>query len=121
MKIPNTDITLEELLDQIPMNLQYVDKDGFLRYLNKAAAARPANAKREAGVNIQDCHALPESLKMIERIFEDFRHGRKEPHFYVSKKGNKSMKVPIFNAEGEFIGVLSYSHPVGFPTTDRTF
>ena len=121
MKIPNTNITLEELLDQIPLNLQYVDKDGFLRYFNKPAALRPANAKREVGVNIRNCHAHPESLEMIERIFEDFRQGRKEPHFYVSKKGNKSMKVPIFGAEGNFIGVLSYSHPVGFPTTDRTF
>ena len=58
---------------------------------------------------------------MIERIFEDFRQGRKEPHFYVSKKGNKAMKVPIFDKEGNFIGVLSYSHPVGFPETERTF
>ena len=67
------------------------------------------------------CHAEPESLKMIERIFDDFRKGRKEPHFYVSKNGNKAMKVPIFDTEGNFIGVFSYSHPVGFPTTDRTF
>jgi DUF438 domain-containing protein len=81
MTIPDTNITLEELLDQIPMEVQYVDKDGFLRYLNKAAAARPANGKREAGVNIKDCHAKPESLKMIERIFDDFKKGRKEPHF----------------------------------------
>jgi len=121
MQIPNTNITLEELLDQIPMNVQYVDKDGFLRYLNKRAALRPANTKREVGVNIKNCHANPESLDMIERIFEDFRQGRKEPHFYVSKNGNKAMKVPIFDKEGSFIGVASYSHPVGFPTTDRTF
>ena len=43
MTIPNTNITLEELLDRIPLAVQYVDKDGFLRYLNKTAAARPAN------------------------------------------------------------------------------
>lgn len=121
MKIPNTNITLEELLDQIPMTVQYVDKDGFLRYLNKAAASKPANAKREVGVNIQNCHARPESLEMIERIFEDFRRGRKEPHFYITSTGNQSMKVPIFDAEGTFIGVLSYSHPVGLPKPDRTF
>ncbi len=86
MTIPNTNITLEELLDQIPMEVQYVDKDGFLRYLNKAAAARPANGKRESGVNIQNCHAKPESLEMIKRIFEDFKKGRKEPHFFTSLK-----------------------------------
>lgn len=103
------------------MAVQYVDKDGFLRYLNKAAAARPANGKREVGVNIRDCHAHPESLEMIERIFEDFRQGRKEPHYYITSTGKKSLKVPIFDAEGNFIGVLAYSHPVGLPEPDRTF
>lgn len=68
MKIPNTNISLDELLDQIPMNIQYVDKGGVLRYLNKAAASRPVNANREVGVSIQNCHARPESLEMIERI-----------------------------------------------------
>ena len=121
MKIPNTSITLEELLDQIPLDVQYVDKDGFLRYLNKTAAVRPANGKREAGVNIRNCHTKPESLEMIERIFEDFRQGRKESHYYVSSASRKTLMVPIFDAEGNFIGVLSYIHPIGVPEHDRTF
>jgi DUF438 domain-containing protein len=63
MNIPNTNITLEEVLDQMPLNIQFVDNNGFVRYLNKAAAARPAKGKREVGVNIQNCHARPESLE----------------------------------------------------------
>ena len=84
MKIPDTDITLEEVLDQIPMNLQFVDKDGFLRYLNQAAAIRPAKGKREVGVNIRDCHARPESLETIGHILNDFRNGQKDPHYYIN-------------------------------------
>ncbi len=121
MNIPDTDVTLEGLLDQLPIRIQYVDKDGFLRYLNKADASHPAKGKREVGINIRDCHARPESVEMIERILADFRQGRKEPHFYVSPAGNKSVKVPIFDEQGEFIGILSFSHPVGVPTPDRTF
>jgi len=121
MNIPNTDISLEELLNQMPMDIQYVDKDLFLRYLNRVAAAKPSNVKREAGINIRNCHAKPESLEMIERIFEDFRQGRKEPHFYITSKGRLAMKIPIFDAEDKFIGVLAYSHPVGLPKPDRTF
>jgi uncharacterized protein len=121
MTIPDTNITLEEILDQIPLDVHFVDKDGFLRYMNKISAARPANGKREVGVNIRDCHAKPESLQMVERILEDFRMGRKEPHYYVCSTGRKSLKVPIFDAEGNFIGILSYSHPVGVPEPDRTF
>jgi hypothetical protein len=57
---------------------------------------------------------------MIDHIFEDFRQGRKEPHDYVTSDGKKAIKVPIFNADGYFIGFLSYSHPVGSPTWERT-
>jgi uncharacterized protein len=121
MTIPDTDITLEALLDHMPMDVQFVDKDGFLRYMNKAAAARPANCKRELGVNIRDCHAKPESLRMIERIVGDFKGGRKEPHYYVSKTGRVSVKVPVFDADGRFIGILAYSYPAGFPDLERTF
>jgi DUF438 domain-containing protein len=128
MNIPNTKITLEEVLDQMPLNIQFVDNNGlfvdnngFVRYLNKAAAARPAKGKREVGVNIQNCHARPESLETIGRIIKDFKSGRKEPHYYINKEGNKSIMVPIFNAEGEIIGTLTYSHPVGYPEPERTF
>ncbi|MCE5282543.1 MAG: PAS domain-containing protein [Deltaproteobacteria bacterium] len=121
MKIPDTDLTIEELLDRLPIRIQYVDKDGFLRYLNKADAAHPAKGKREVGINIRDCRARPESLQKIERIFEDFRRGRREPHHYITPSGNKSVKVPVFNDLGDFVGVLSFSHPVGAPKPDRTF
>jgi DUF438 domain-containing protein len=121
VNIPNTNITLEEVLDQMPLNIQFVDHDGFVRYLNKTAAARPAKGKREIGVNIQNCHARPESLEKIGRILEDFRSGREEPHYYINREGNKSIMVPIFSAQDEFIGILSYSHPVGYPEPERTF
>jgi DUF438 domain-containing protein len=121
MNIPSTKITLEEVLDQMPLSIQFVDHDGFLRYLNKTAAARPAKGKREIGVNIQNCHARPESLEKIGRILEDFRSGREEPHYYINREGNKSIMVPIFSAQDEFIGILSYSHPVGYPEPERTF
>jgi len=60
MTIPDTDISLEVLLDRMPPDVQFVDADGFLRYMNKIAAARPANVKRMIGVNVRDCHAGPE-------------------------------------------------------------
>ncbi|MFC1991844.1 PAS domain-containing protein [Chloroflexota bacterium] len=121
MKIPNTNITLEDLLDHMPIGVHFVDKDGFLRYQNRLAASRPAPVRREVGVNIKDCHAHPESLEAIEFIFDDFRRGRKEPHFYITPTGRKAVKVPISDAEGNFVGILSYGHPVGLPATSRTF
>lgn len=121
MLIPNTGIPLEELLDLIPLAIQYVDKDGFLRYLNKTAAARPAKIKREVGIDIRNCHEHPESLEKIERIFEDFRQGRKEPHYYVTSGIRKTIMVPVFDEVDNFLGVLSCIHPLGLQEPDRTF
>lgn len=121
MMIPNRMIPLEELLDRIPLAVQYVDKDGFLQYQNKTAAARPAKIKREVGINIRNCHTKPESVAAIERIFEDFRQGRKEPHHYVTEGIRKTILVPVFDRDDHFIGVLSCIHPLGLQEPERTF
>ena len=121
MITPNTGVPLGELLDQMPLAVQYVDKDGILRYMNKTASARPAKVKREVGIDIRNCHGHPKSLEEIERIFEDFRQGRKEPHYYVTSGIRKTTMVPVFDEEDHFMGVIAYSHPVGLPEPDRTF
>lgn len=121
MKIPNTDFTLEELLDQLPIGLHYVDKEGFLRYQSKVAAAPKAKVKREVGANIEDCHFQVESLAAISRIMKDFNEGHKEPHYYLTPTGEKAEKVPLFDEEGKFCGILSYSYPVGVPMVKRSF
>ena len=121
MNIPNTNISLDELLDQLPLVVHFVDNDGVLRYQNKTAAALPAFAERVVGVNIKDCHAHAESLEEIGKIYDDFRKGRKEPHYYMTPTGRKSVKVPVYDAKGNFAGILSFSHPVGMPSVERTF
>jgi len=68
-------IELERLLDEIPVALTYVDKNGIILYRNKTAAQRPLpKGTRESGANIRDCHALPKSLEQIEKIFNNLRH-----------------------------------------------
>lgn len=121
MKIPDTDFTLEDLLDRLPIGIHYVDKEGYLRYQNKVAESRRAKGKRVVGVNVRDCHERTESLEAISRIIRDFNQGRKEPHYYMTPTGEKAVKVPIFDKEGNFTGILSYSHPAGIPAVKRSF
>jgi DUF438 domain-containing protein len=121
MKIPNTNISLDELLDQLPFVVHFVDNEGILRWQNKTAAALPANQPRVIGANIKDCHAHAESVEEVGRIFDDFRKGRMEPHYYVTPAGNKAVKIPVYDADGKFAGILSYSHPTGKPPVERTF
>ena len=116
-------IELEKLLDQIPVGLTYVNTDGVILYRNRAAAQRPSKQPREIGINIRDCHAQPESLKKISKIFDDFKRGRKTPHHYVSERmGLKELVtlVPTFKDE-EFCGCLSVIHPLEIKGGNSTF
>jgi len=116
-------IELEKLLDQMPVSLTYVDSDGIILYRNRTAAHRPSPGPRERGTNIQDCHAQPESLAKIRKIFDDFNQGRKIPHHYISRRtGIQELVtlVPIFQ-EDHFIGCLSIIHPLEIKGENRTF
>lgn len=117
-------IELEKLLDEIPVGLTYVDKDGIILYRNRTAAQRPLpKGTREPGAQIRDCHALPESLEKIEKIFNDFKNGRKQPHRYISQRTEIKELVtltPIFE-NGQFIGCFSTIHPLELKGPTRTF
>jgi DUF438 domain-containing protein len=116
-------VELEKLLDQIPVGLTYVDADGVILYRNRTAAQRPSPGPRERGKNIRNCHAQVESLKKIDKIFDDFNQGRKIPHHYVSQRtGIQELVtlVPIFQ-EDRFIGCVSVIHPLEIKGEKRTF
>jgi hypothetical protein len=74
------------MLDQIDVALTFVSSGGVILYRNQAAARRPSPAPRDVGVNIDTCHEKSESLADIDRIFADFRNGRREPLFYIGSR-----------------------------------
>ena len=116
-------VDLKKLLDEIPVALTYVNSEGTILYRNRAAAERPSPRPREVGANIKDCHARPESVKGIERIFSDFINGRRKPHHYVSDRlGVRELVtlIPIFK-EDRFDGCLSVIHPLEIKGESRTF
>jgi DUF438 domain-containing protein len=116
-------VELEKLLDQIPVGLTYVNSDGIILYRNRTAAQRPSYGPREKGAKIRDCHAQAESLKKIVNIFDDFNHGRRTPHYYVSgRTGIQELVtlVPNFQ-EDRFVGCFSVIHPLEIKGEKRTF
>jgi DUF438 domain-containing protein len=115
---------LAKLLDEIPVGLTYVDKDGIILYRNKTAAKRPLpKGTREPGAHIKDCHASPKSLEQIEKIFNDFKNGRKTPHHYISQRTDIKELVTLtpFFENDQFVGCFSTIHPLEIKGASRTF
>lgn len=122
-KMNLSQIDLEKLMDEIPVALTYVNSEGTILYRNRTAAARPTPGPRDVGLNIRDCHALPESLSTLEKIFNDFKTGRKTPHHYISQrlKARELVTIiPIFK-EDRFEGCLSVVHSLEIKEAPRTF
>jgi DUF438 domain-containing protein len=119
----SSQIDLEKLMDEIPIALTFVNSEGTILYRNRTAAERPTPGPRDVGRNIRDCHALPKSLDMIEKIFNDFKTGRKTPHRYISqrlKARELVTLIPILK-EDRFEGCLSVVHPLEIEEAPRTF
>jgi DUF438 domain-containing protein len=119
-----SNIDLEKLLDEIPVGLTYVNPEGIILYRNKTAAQRPLpKGTRDVGANIRDCHAFQKSLDLIEKIFNDFKNGRKTPHHYLSQRTDIKELVtltPIFEND-QFVGCFSTIHPLEIKGAIRTF
>ncbi len=118
-----THVDLKKLLDEIPVAITYTDSKGIILYRNRTAAKRPSPGPRDIGIDIKICHALPESRKKIDLIFDDFIKGRRTPHHYVSQRtGIRELVtlIPVFTAE-HFTGCLQVVHPLEVPGEIRTF
>ena len=71
---------------------------------------------------MRDCHKETTNRK-LERMFEEFRNGRREPHHYVTTMTGKREQVtiiPIFEGD-EFIGCMSQIAPLEIEGPERTF
>ena len=113
---------LESILDHMNVAVTYADSEGTILYCNPIAVERPTKTPRKVGMNIRDCHR-EETDKTVSQIFEDFRNGRREPHFYVSKltgKREKVMLIPFFEGD-TFVGCMSQIHTLEIEGAQRSF
>lgn len=113
---------LERVLDHLNIPVTSVDADGKILYVNAAAVKRPSKTPRDVGLNIRQCHKA-ESNEKITTIFDDFKNGRSEPHFYVSRAGGKKELVtiiPVFES-GVFSGCVSQITPMDLEGPERSF
>jgi len=89
------------------------------------AGEMPGTVPMKLGSNIRDCHNEESNLQ-IARIFEDFKNGRREPHYYVENVSQSSeakelvMMIPVFE-NNSFVGCLETTHTIEIKGPDRSF
>jgi DUF438 domain-containing protein len=102
---------LNAILNALPVDLTFVDKDEKVKYFNQAADRIFPRSRAILNRDVKMCHP-PSSVGIVEQILNDFRSGRESnAPFWIQMKG-KFIHIEYFalhDPEGNFLGTLEVS------------
>lgn len=105
---------LEGMLNALPFEITFVDKDDEVRYFNQPKERFFPRAKAIIGRKVQQCHPQ-KSVHLVNRILDDFRQGRREVAEFWIQTGGRFLHIryfPVRNSEGEYIGCLEVTQDI---------
>jgi uncharacterized protein len=114
IQLPSGSFTAWELttiLNSIPFDLTFVDKDDTVRYFTQGRERIFSRTRAILGRKVQYCHP-PSSVAIVDRILSDFRSGKENrAAFWINMKGRfihieySALRDPA----GEYLGCLEVS------------
>ncbi len=114
IQLPSGSMTPTELnaiLNNIPFDLTFVDKDDTVRYFTQGRERIFTRTRAILGRKVQLCHP-PSSVHVVEQIVRDFRSGRRSrAPFWINLKG-RFIHIEYFalrDHEGNYLGTLEVS------------
>ena len=102
---------LESILNTLPVDLSFVDKDDNVKYFSQPEERLFPRAKAIIGRSVQNCH--PEkSVGVVNKILSDFREGKRSSAEFWFEMGGKFIHIRYFairSPAGEYLGCLEVS------------
>lgn len=107
--------TLLTILDNLPFDVSFVDKNDTVVYFNLPKEGRTfARTKLDIGRKVQRCHP-PKSLHLVQRILDDFKAKRRKVADFWIHFQNKFLYIsyfPVYDKNGEYFGTLEVMQDV---------
>lgn len=105
---------LESVLNNLPFDITFVDKDDKVRFFSHGKDRIFQRAKTILGRQVQFCHP-PSSVHIVNQIVEDFKSGRQDSaKFWINLHG-KFVHIAYYairNEKGEYLGTTEISHDI---------
>jgi len=105
---------LEALLNTLPVDITFVDKENAVRYFSKAKNRIFTRTKAIIGRKVQQCHP-PKSIHVVNKILDDFRNGHKDvAEFWIHSK-ERLIYIRYFavrDTGGEYLGCLEVTQDI---------
>ena len=104
---------LEALLNNLPVDVTFVDKDDTVRYFSQSKDRIFPRAKAIIGLKVQNCHPQ-KSVHVVNQILEDFKSGKQDvAQFWINMKG-RLIYIRYFAVRkgGDYLGCLEVTQDI---------
>jgi PAS domain S-box-containing protein len=105
---------VEAILDTIPVDITFVDKDDAVRYFNQSKGRTFIRTKAVIGRKVQQCHPQ-KSLHVVNRILEEFKDGSRDvAEFWIDMKGRLIYirYFPVRDKGGRYLGCIEVTQDI---------
>ncbi len=102
------------MLNTLPVDITFVDKDGYVKYFTQGKERIFARPKTVIGREVKNCHP-PASVHIVEGIVEDLKSGKKDHEDFWIKMGNRYVHIRYFavrNEKGEYLGTMEFTQDI---------
>lgn len=112
--LPSGSFTPEELntlLNTLPFDLTFVDKNDKVRYFTQGEERIFARNRAILKRDVRMCHP-PSSVHIVDQIIDDFKSGKESKAPFWINMGGKFIHIEYFamrNEKGEYLGTLEVS------------
>jgi uncharacterized protein len=102
------------ILDTLPVDIAFVDKDDTVRYFNQAAGRIFPRAKAIIGRKVQNCHPK-DSVDRVQAILDGFRKGTLPAAEFWIPVGERLVYIrylPVRDAAGTYLGCIEVTQDI---------
>lgn len=105
---------LETLLNTLPVDITFVDKNDTVRYFSQTKDRIFPRTKAVIGRKVQQCHPQ-KSLHVVNQILEDFKNNKRDVAEFWINLNNRLIYIryfPVRNKNGEYLGCLEVTQDI---------
>ena len=105
---------VEAILDSLPVDISFVDKEDRVKYFNKAEERIFDRTKAVIGRKVQLCHPQ-KSVHVVNNILEAFKTGKKDVAVFWIQIGDRLIHIKYFavrDRNGKYLGTMEVTQDI---------
>jgi DUF438 domain-containing protein len=117
INLPSGSFTEEELecmLNSLPSDITFVGVDDKVRYFSEGKERVFPRTRSIIGREVANCHP-PKSIKVVEKLVQDFKDGKKDSESFWLQRGGKFILIRYYavrNAKKVYLGVVEVTEEI---------